>query len=441
MIQERLTEWINLIRFVKKTNMKRVYPFAFLLIFALGNVGFLKAQCSPSPAVTNLYSPVGPLPVPAGGVLTPSNFYVYPGQVFDQVITAMPPQSTTVNNPLGFPPTITVNINWIRVTSIGNLPAWASYSCGGQLDPLDPCKMAFPTWSCVNAYANTANGQVPLNEIPGTIYNLDVILDVDVTVLGTQSNYNGGSINLYVLDSFSNTLTFDPCDGGSISASPNGGFNDPGAWAYTWNTGQTTQNITNVSNGWYTCTVLDQATGWTTTDSILVSNVYPSLSIQDLNVSQPTVSNDGSIAINVSGGTGPYTYAWTGPNGFTANTASINNLYGGAYVLTVTDANGCVETNSYFLSAVSLESLELNKKINVYPNPSKGNVSINGFQNYNGVTFIQVYDFAGKVLVERFIQNLENNLELNLSNLPSGKYTLSITQGKAFTFKELIIAN
>ena len=36
--------------------------------------------------------------------------------------------------------------------------------------------------------------------------------------------------------------------------------------------------------------------------------------------------NDGFITLEFDGGAGAYSYAWTGPNGYTANTASIANL-------------------------------------------------------------------------------------------------------------------
>ena len=51
--------------------------------------------------------------------------------------------------------------------------------------------------------------------------------------------------------------------------------------------------------------------------------------------------NNGKIQINVTGGNGGYTYAWTGPNSYTGNAATIENLYAGEYHVTVTDRKGC----------------------------------------------------------------------------------------------------
>ncbi|WP_211221716.1 gliding motility-associated C-terminal domain-containing protein [Spirosoma panaciterrae] len=56
---------------------------------------------------------------------------------------------------------------------------------------------------------------------------------------------------------------------------------------------------------------------------------------------QPTCTsvNGGSVSlVSISGGTSPYSYTWS--NGSTA--ASINNLSGGTYMLTIKDAAGCV---------------------------------------------------------------------------------------------------
>ena len=69
--------------------------------------------------------------------------------------------------------------------------------------------------------------------------------------------------------------------------------------------------------------------------------------------------NDGSIAITepfISGGTGRYSYEWTGPAGATYFTRDINNLAPGQYDLVVTDALGCTATfNATIGSKAELE--------------------------------------------------------------------------------------
>ena len=49
---------------------------------------------------------------------------------------------------------------------------------------------------------------------------------------------------------------------------------------------------------------------------------------------------NGGAWCQVIGGQAPYTYAWTGPNGYSATTDSIFGLDAGEYFLTVTDDLG-----------------------------------------------------------------------------------------------------
>ena len=65
----------------------------------------------------------------------------------------------------------------------------------------------------------------------------------------------------------------------------------------------------------------------------------------DLNVSATPISSTnplGSINLAVSGGSGSYSYSWTGPNGFTSTSQNLTGLAVGNYNVTVTDnGNGC----------------------------------------------------------------------------------------------------
>ncbi|MFM7388072.1 MAG: SprB repeat-containing protein, partial [Bacteroidota bacterium] len=58
----------------------------------------------------------------------------------------------------------------------------------------------------------------------------------------------------------------------------------------------------------------------------------------------------GTVNVSVSGGTGNYTYAWTGPNSFTSNNQNLIGLTSGLYTLTVTDQNNCTQTSNTFIS-------------------------------------------------------------------------------------------
>lgn len=75
---------------------------------------------------------------------------------------------------------------------------------------------------------------------------------------------------------------------------------------------------------------------------ITIANIVTPLSVTNQGApvdNSDCSSPDGSISVNVSGGSGNYSYSWTGPNGFTANTQDITGLVGGSYSLTVSDAN------------------------------------------------------------------------------------------------------
>jgi hypothetical protein len=413
--------------------MKRL----ILLSLALISISKLVySQCVPQTSVTNIYEPVGFIPLPTDGKLSPSQFFCYPGQPFDAVLTSLAPQTFIVDNPIGFPPTIEVEVNWIRLTDIQNLPSWVSYSCGGQLDPNDPCKMAFPTWSCVRAYSNEADGKVPLTEVPGTTYNLEVIVDADVNPLGTQSNFNGGSITLFVLENMSLIIDLDSCNGGQAVANAQGGFGDAAAYTYEWSNGDDLQVSSGLDIGWLLCTVTDQVTGWTVTDSVLVETTLSPIIIENETIIQPT-GNNGSISVIASGGQGNLSYEWTGPNGFTASTSSISNLTGGQYVLTITDANGCKIVANYNLSSASIHEMSDNS-ISIYPNPASDFFTIKNANNAQSLK-VEIYSMDGKLIQSEKLFSVNSEYKLGISKFLSGRYLLKVYTGDKVVLRHITI--
>ncbi len=142
-------------------------------------------------------------------------------------------------------------------------------------------------------------------------------------------------------------ITHVNCNGqrtGAINITPVSG-NMP--FTYQWSNGQTTQNLLNVAAGDYTLTVTDATNcpttyNYTITQPAAVSGSAVKVDDTDPN---PAVGN-GSITLTASGGTAPYTYAWTGPGGFTSTSNSISNLRAGTYTVVITDALGCTASLS-----------------------------------------------------------------------------------------------
>ena len=72
-------------------------------------------------------------------------------------------------------------------------------------------------------------------------------------------------------------------------------------------------------------------------------------------VTDATCNNslDGGIDITVTGGGLPYTYSWTGPGAFSANTQDLNGVLAGSYTITITDANGCSIIDTIVINALT----------------------------------------------------------------------------------------
>ncbi|MBL6449432.1 gliding motility-associated C-terminal domain-containing protein [Fulvivirga sp. 29W222] len=138
---------------------------------------------------------------------------------------------------------------------------------------------------------------------------------------------------------------------GSIEITP-GGTAGPFSYAWTGPNGftSTSEDISTLEDGSYDITVTDTNTGCTATTSIVVGDVKPIITITTDNVvdnSNCVAPFNGSIEITPGGTAGPFSYAWTGPNGFTSTSEDISTLEDGSYDITVTDTNtGCTATTS-----------------------------------------------------------------------------------------------
>ena len=101
---------------------------------------------------------------------------------------------------------------------------------------------------------------------------------------------------------------------------------------------------------------------------------------------------------------------------------NISNV-GGIIYLTLTDIYGSQAIYyKQVLSAANTNQLE--KNIKIYPNPVEDWLKINGILNEN--INLEMFDLTGKKLIETKTSTLNNNLEINVSQLEKGLYVIQI---------------
>jgi gliding motility-associated-like protein len=139
---------------------------------------------------------------------------------------------------------------------------------------------------------------------------------------------------------------------GAIEIAVSGGtLNYTFAWMKDGIPYSTTEDLSNLSPGTYIVSVSDANICGPKTATFTITEP-PILAVSLGNKNNILCFGDatGTITVNVLGGTLPYTYAWTGPNGFTSSNQNLTAIFAGAYDLVVTDNSGCSKNLSVTLT-------------------------------------------------------------------------------------------
>ncbi len=136
----------------------------------------------------------------------------------------------------------------------------------------------------------------------------------------------------------------------------------------------------------------------------------------DVNIFGKDCIMNGAIElVEVKGGNGSYTYAWTGPGNFSASTRNISDLNPGAYTVTVTDAKGC---------SVTITALVVEDLCDCDPPVVTSVVVVEADCNTsNGRATINV---SGNVFDYTFSWSPSVSLSNQAFNIPPGIYTVRI---------------
>ncbi len=130
---------------------------------------------------------------------------------------------------------------------------------------------------------------------------------------------------------------------GEIALQISGGVSP---YTYSWNTGETSTTISNLTEGSYVFT-LEDAKGCKAFVEFTLE--HPEEIIIDLGEDK-TLCNSQSFVLNGSINDSGATYVWTSDNGFTASEAEVTVTKQGIYTVTATSVDGCIASDTIEIS-------------------------------------------------------------------------------------------
>jgi large repetitive protein len=213
-----------------------------------------------------------------------------------------------------------------------------------------------------------------------------------------------------VLSASISSFTNVSCYGGSTGSATVAVSGGTPSYSYTWSPlGGVNATANNLSAGSYTVSVTDSK-GCKATVSVVISEPFQLTATANSTNILCNGGSNGSISVNASGGTTPYTYTWN-PN--VSSTANANNLLPGSYSVTVTDIKNC----QAIVSTTITEPAVLAANIN-----SSTNVSCNG--GSNGYATVAV---SGGSTPYTYSWNVAGGTTATVNNLSAGNYSVTVT--------------
>ena len=134
-------------------------------------------------------------------------------------------------------------------------------------------------------------------------------------------------------------------DNGQVTFNPTGGN---GSYVVTWTGGENTIDSLNISSGSYTVNIADGGGCDFDTTVVVDASTVIGADISSFNYETCFGDEDGTATAG-SDGQAPFTYQWDDPMNQTSQTAT--GLGTGIYNVTITDANGCVQSTFVDLSS------------------------------------------------------------------------------------------
>jgi gliding motility-associated-like protein len=236
------------------------------------------------------------------------------------------------------------------------------------------------------------------------------------SVIITDANgcKDSASVGIYeppmIVNNFTTTqVTCFGLSDGTATVIPSGGIGSTYNYQWSsWANNSTTATATNLVGGFFRVTVTDEE-NCPQVDDVFV--LAPPLVFVNAMVSTPTVcfeSNEGTVSTSGFGGSGSLTYVWN--NGVTDSSQA--NLVAGKYIVTISDAFGCI----------AIDSVEVGRPDSIEVDFTRTQLLCNG--DGTGTASVNI---TGGTMPYSYLWSENNNTTTGINNLQSDTYSITIT--------------
>jgi gliding motility-associated-like protein len=325
------------------------------------------------------------------------------------IITDVNGCTVTTNTTIGIA-TVLASTNSSTLAGCGLSNGSATLNVTGATGPINY------TWTPLGGTGATA-AAIPAGaySVTATDANGCIITD-NVTV----SNTAGPTANITASTNIS-------CVGGSDGTATVTASGGTAPYSYVWSpVGGTADIGTGMSaNVQYTVTITDNNNCVATADVTLTEPT--AIAITTSTTGSNCAQNDGSATANPSGGTGPYTYSWSDGSTVVGTNATANNIFAGAYTVTVTDANMCTQVANVSVTDQAAGSIAV----------TSTDISCNGVCDGAAVAAVT----GGTAPINYLWNNAANTAVANATALCQGTYSVTATDAVGCVLSATITIN
>ncbi|MFA5045453.1 MAG: PKD domain-containing protein [Paludibacter sp.] len=287
-----------------------------------------------------------------------------------------------------------------------------------------------PVISPIGTISGTSANTTAKNSISQTLVNNSIRLaTATYTVTPISGVCAGSDFNVVVtvnpqinISATINNITCAGANDGKITSSITGGIpytiTNPYLTTWTGPNGFSSNaiNLSGLKPGVYQLTAID-STGCSNIKSFTVLDPGP------ITITTDNIKNidcfgaaNGSISLTVSGGTLPYSFAWTKDGIAYANTEDLVDCGPGVYDFTVTDKNNCAPQTASFTLTESSKIVITSSITHIINNADARSGAINIFVTGGNPPY--TYAWSNGATTK------------DISNIPEGNYLVSVTDSK-----------